>query len=264
MLCGRLQEDWGEYNVYKSREIAEKVLLEQQQMQKFPVKGAAFVPNEAHWFHRVPLKQKYNPKNHLPSQTVSAARRGHKEANVLLFTMGCDTKGSSDPKVRFAEIQNKLRIHGHKIPEAQIFDCVSLGGKIDRWNYATDCDWKLFTAVWKHPKAVVIFNEFYSQYRRFNQTCAAGDDFVVVFYCKSGAHQSVATAKGLQTWLMHHHDNISVKLFHNNEGQHMEQCSCCNRAHPDECERCQKNTDRKNEELSLLTNVLTGKLNMHS
>ena len=163
MMSGRLQHDWGEYNSYKSQQIAQDVILKQQRMRKFPCKGAAVVPIEAHWFQRLPLKQPYNPKDHLPSQTVSAAH-GHKEANVLLFTMGCDTKGiayNPDPKVRFAEIQNKLRRHGHNIPSAQIFDCVPLGnGNIGSWHYTTGRDWKLFGAVWEHPKVVDIFNSF--------------------------------------------------------------------------------------------------------
>ena len=90
-----------------------------------------------------------------------------------------------DQNVRFAEIQKKLQRDGHNIPSAQIFDCVPLGnGKIESLHYTTDPDWKLFTAVWEHPKAVVIFNEFYSEYTRFNNTRAPGDDFHVVFYCK--------------------------------------------------------------------------------
>ena len=100
MMSGRLQVDGCEDKLYESQRIAQDVILKQQRIRKFPCKGAAFVSFRARCFQRLQLKQPYNPKDHLPSQTA-AGSGGSKDSRrcgtIALYTDGDISRNQERP-----------------------------------------------------------------------------------------------------------------------------------------------------------------------
>ena len=206
---------------------------------------------------KVPSPSKpVNLKVPSPSSRVGAHR--HEDAACKLWTMGWQTEGIAYDRnhmVIFDQIAEKLQRDGHYIPRKCIFDCVRLK------NYAIDplhfrnCTGRnemIFESVWKHRNIGDIAKRFEDEYNKFNRTRVPGAEFVAVFYCKSGCHRSVATARGLKAWLVEVKKNPNVKIYHKEEKQHQ------NRFCHSRCEFCQDGDgpDRAKWEKNLVLKAL--------
>ena len=89
----------------------------------------------------------------------------------------------------------------------------------------------VFEAVWGHEEAGKIVKRFQQKYDEHNRTRGPGEEFVAVFYCRSGMHQSVATVVGLQT-LMRVKEDIVVSVLHCNKDEYKKRCSTCSECGP--------------------------------
>ena len=254
MMSGRLQVDGCEDKFYESQKMAQDIILKQQRTGIYPCPGAAVVPIEAHWSQRLPLNLPYNPNSHLKTKTT-AGRVNHHEASVSILVMGLGSEGirySRDTKITVANVHKKLSKDGHTIPKAHIFNCVPLKDrKVDHKHFqtCTGRNYEIFKAVWQHDGIGDIVKRFYKEYNEFNNTRAPGEEFHAAFVDKSGCHRSVATALGLQFWLLNKHPLIDVTIDHKEAEQH--RLRFCNGA----CRFCSDWQGRAQWELALIQKV---------
>ena len=115
-------------------------------------------------------------------------------------------------------------------------------------------EWKwMGSPVWEHDGIGDIVKRFYSEYMRFNNTRAPGEEFHAAFYCKSGCHQSVATALGIKAWMKHIHKNVDVNVSYKYGKQHGTRY--CN---PHRCQWCSSWKGKNNWEFKVVEKALCG------
>ena len=157
-----------------------------------------------------------------------------------------------DKAISLAKVHDKLQEAGHNIPKARVFNCTPLKDRKVPYEHFKTCtgrNYVIFKAVWEHEGIGDIVNRFYKEYNEFNNTRAPGEEFHAAFYCKSGCHRSVATALGLQAWLLNTHQNIDVTIDHREAEQH--RLRFCN----GECRFCSGWQGRAQWELALIQTV---------
>ena len=147
----------------------------------------------------------FKPANlKVPGPSSWAGAHRHEDATCRLWTMGWETEGiaySRNHMVIFDQIAKKLQRDGHYIPRECIFDCVRLKNDAIDPRHFRNCTGRnkvICESVWKHRNIGDIAKRFEDEYNKFNRTRLRGVEFVAVFYCKSGCHRSVATARGLK------------------------------------------------------------------
>ena len=182
--------------------------------------GARSSPRTSYWNNNVQRSiQRIRTKrgrNYVAPRQYHPRSDSHEKANIEFITLGVEPEGIDYQPCPERQL-NKVGVHPEvykKVPRDCMFDCLD----VEQGKPPPNCTGKhleCFQAVWNDTHMANIAKRVLQTYEDHNRTRGAGKDFVALFFCRTGLHNSIAAATGLQRWLQYKHKfKIDVRVRH--------------------------------------------------